>query len=250
MKVYLAGFKTIEKKYTEPTKDIYLLSSFYEHRNGRYGNYILGDNHILDSGAFSFFGGGKKVDWDNYTLQYCKFIKDTKQKLFFELDIDKVTSLTHAEILRDKIEQSTGMQPIPVWRPSRGIEYWHKMCEEYNYVAISASGAYDSAWTRKKKFIPILQTMLSIARKNSTKVHGLGMTSMSLIQKLRFDSIDSTTWLNAAKFGEFQWFSNNIINKKQARQLKKKTIKNKEKEMLNHNFNEWVKFQKYADKNL
>ena len=247
MKVYLAGFKTIEKIYNKPTKDIYLLSSFYEHRNGRYGNYVLENNHILDSGAFSFFGGGKKIDWDNYTLQYCKFIKDTKQKLFFELDIDKVTSLTHAEILRDKIEQSTGKQPIPVWRPSRGIEYWHKMCEEYNYVAISASGAYDSAWTRKKKYIPILQTMLSIARKNNTKVHGLGFTSIPMLKKIKFDSVDSTTWNVGGKFGNVCLFRNNKYSKQW--RPKNKRVKNINDLHL-FNFNEWVKFQKYADKNL
>jgi len=67
---------------------------------------------------------------------------------------------------------------------------------------------------------------------------------------LKFDSIDSTTWLNAAKFGELQWFANGIINKRQAAQENKKTIKSKEKEMLLFNFNEWVKFQKYAEQNL
>ena len=250
MKVYLAGFKTIEKHYTEPTKDIYLLSSFYEHRTGKHGDYVNQKNHILDSGAFSFFGGGKKIDWNEYVKKYCDFIKKTDQELFFELDIDKVTSLNHAEELRTKIEQSTGKQPIPVWRPSRGVDYWHKMCEEYNYVAISASGAYDSAWTRDKKAIPVIQKMLSIAKTNNCKVHGLGFTVMKLLPLMKFDSIDSTTWLNAAKFGELQWFANGIINKKQAAQEKKRTIKSKEKDMLKFNFNEWVKFQKYADANL
>lgn len=250
MKVYLAAFKAIEKHFKGSTKDIYLLSSFYEHKTGKHGEYVCQKNHILDSGAFSFFGGGKKVDWKEYTKKYCSFIKKTKQKLFFELDIDKVTSLTHAEQLRDQIEQSTGRQPIPVWRPSRGIEYWHKMCENYPYVSISASGAYDSSWTRKKESIPVINKMLLIARKNNSKVHGLGFTAMPLLHKLKFYSVDSTTWLNAAKFGEIQWFSNGIINKLQAGKLGKKTIKSKEKKMLINNFNEWIKFQKYADKNL
>ena len=52
MIIYLAGYKTIEKYYKETTNDIYLLSSFWEHKSGKYGDYVLQDKHILDSGAF------------------------------------------------------------------------------------------------------------------------------------------------------------------------------------------------------
>ena len=40
MIVYLAGFKTIEKVYPSSTEDIYLLSSFLEHKGGKYGDYV------------------------------------------------------------------------------------------------------------------------------------------------------------------------------------------------------------------
>lgn len=76
MKVYLAGFKTIEKHYPEPTKDIYLLSSFYEHRTGKHGDYVNQENHILDSGAFSFFGGVKKHDTWTMTSKMTGIFKD------------------------------------------------------------------------------------------------------------------------------------------------------------------------------
>tara|TARA_R110001606_G_scaffold117492_2_gene246995 strand:- start:1421 stop:2170 length:750 start_codon:yes stop_codon:yes gene_type:complete len=249
MKVFLAGFKTLEKHYEKDIKDVNILSSFYEHKNGKFGDYVYSDNHILDSGAFSFFGG-KKVDWGQYTNNYCDFIKKTNQKLFFELDIDSLTSLEHCENLRSEIEQKTGKQPIVVWHPSRGIDYWQKMCEEYKYVAISASGAYQSKWTRTEKGILAMSKMLNIAKKNNTKVHGLGYTVMKNLPKLPFDSIDSTTWLNAGKFGEIQWFENGKIHKRQALQEKMRTIKSKQKKMLINNFEAWIKFQKYADANL
>ena len=59
MIVYLAGFKTIEKDWQKPTQDIYLLSSFWEHKNGKYGNYVTQDRHILDSGTFTFLNNKK-----------------------------------------------------------------------------------------------------------------------------------------------------------------------------------------------
>ena len=81
MKIYLAGYKTLEKHYNQSIEDVYILSSYYEHKNGKFGNYVYSKNHILDSGAFTFFGG-KKVDWEKYTYAYCDFINKTKQELF------------------------------------------------------------------------------------------------------------------------------------------------------------------------
>lgn len=122
------------------------------------------------------------------------------------------------------------------------------MCEEYNYVAISASGAYDSAWTRDKKAIPVIQKMLSIARTNNCKVHGLGFTSIQLLHQLRFYSVDSTTWNVGGKFGNYCLFGEGY---KSCRQLKPKNVKVKNMVGIHlFNFNEWVKFQKYADANL
>lgn len=249
MKVYLAGFKTIAKHYKKDTSKINILSSFFEHKTGNFGDYVYNDNHILDSGAFSFFGG-KKVDWKDYTKKYCEFIKKTNQSLFFELDIDSLTSLEYAENIRTEIEQKTGKQPIVVWHPSRGIDYWHKMCENYNYVAISASGAYQSRWTRTEKGVLVMKKMITIAKKNKTKVHGLGYTNIEKLKELKFDSVDSTSWLMASRFGEFHWFEKGVIKKTTPRELKRETIKSKQTEMLINNLNQWVKFQKYADKNL
>ena len=119
----------------------------------------------------------------------------TKQELFFEMDIDKVTSLSHAEALRKIIEAKTNKQPIPVWHPSRGINYWYSMVKEYPYVAIAASGAYESKWTRSKEALPVLAKMIKIAHSNNTKVHGLGYTNMKNLKVLKFDSIDQRTVL-------------------------------------------------------
>lgn len=244
MKIYLAAFKTIEKKWLDSTNDIYLLSSFYEHKTGKYGDYVKQKKHLLDSGAFSFFGG-KKTDWIEYADKYAEFINKTNQQLFFELDIDTIKGLSYAEMLRNRIEKQTNKQSIPVWRPSRGVNYWYRMCEEYNYVAISASGAYDSSWRRKKRSIHVFNKMIAIAKQYNTKVHGLGFTTISQLKKIPFYSVDSTTWLNAQKYGELHYYSNGDIKRiRDNRRLKNSS------QMQVNNFREWVKFQRYADKIL
>ena len=48
------------------------LVPFREHKSGRYGNYVLQEKHILDSGAFSAFSGNNNgFDWDSFIKKVC-----------------------------------------------------------------------------------------------------------------------------------------------------------------------------------
>lgn len=101
MIIYLAGPKPIWEKIKKwkisdvgKLEDVYWLSSFWEAKTGSYGDYAISPNHILDSGAFSAFSGKfNNFDWDDYCNKYIKFIKQTNNSLFFEMDIDVVVGL-------------------------------------------------------------------------------------------------------------------------------------------------------------
>lgn len=251
MKIYLAGFKTIEKTWNKSTKDIYLLSSFWEHKNGKYGEYVMQDKHILDSGAFTAIndktGKYKNFDWDLYCKKYIAFINHTKQKLFFELDIDCVVGLQKVEYLRKMIEDGTGIAPIPCWHSNRGAEYFIKCCEDYPYVALGTTTA--SADGKKIRNNPkVLHWFIEQAHKNNAKIHGLGFTSTPWLKELKFDSVDSTTWNVGGKFGNVVLFDSNGFPTQKYKSDKNK--KAKTIELNNFNFEQWVKFQKYADKYL
>lgn len=251
MKIYLAGFKTIEKTWNKPTEDIYLLSSFWEHKNGKYGEYVMQDKHILDSGAFTAIndktGKYKNFDWDLYCKKYIAFINHTKQKLFFELDIDCVVGLQKVEYLRKMIEDGTGIAPIPCWHSNRGAEYFIKCCEDYPYVALGTTTA--NADGKKIRNNPkVLHWFIEQAHKNNAKIHGLGFTSTPWLKELKFDSVDSTTWNVGGKFGNVVLFDSNGFPTQKYKSDKNK--KAKTIELNNFNFEQWVKFQKYADKYL
>ena len=248
MKIYLAGFKTIEKTYNKPTDDIYLLSSFWEHKNGKYGKYVTQEKHILDSGAFTAIndktGKYKNFDWNDYCKKYIAFINHTKQKLFFELDIDCVVGLKKIEYLRKMIEDGTGLQPIPCWHSNRGADYFIKCCEDYPYVALGTTNA--SADGKKIRSNPlVLNWFIEQAHKNNAKIHGLGFTSTPWLKKLKFDSVDSTTWNVGGKFGNVVLFDENGFPTQRYKSDKNK--KAKTIELNNFNFEQWVKFQKYAE---
>ena len=245
MKVYLAGTKTLPKNNNINLDEVFILSSFFEHKSGSFGDYVFTKNHMLDSGAFSILRG-KTVDWNAYVQKYIDFIKNTNQKLFFELDIDSIIGLSKVEDIRDNIEQQTGLPTIPVWHKSRGLDYWHYLIDKYDYVAI---GGLVSAGIGPSEY-KYLSKMINMANKKKTKVHGLGFTKMDWLSKIKWHSVDSTTWLNAGRFGEIQWFDGRIIKKLQPRQMNKISIRSKSSDMLINNFNQWIKFQEYAKQNL
>ena len=253
MIVYLAGFKTIEKTWTEPTKDIYLLSSFWEHKTGNFGDYLTQEKHILDSGAFSAIndktGKYKNFDWDAYVKKYIAFIKQTNQKLFFELDIDCVVGLNKVEYYRKQIEDAIGLPPIVCWHANRGADYWIKSCEDYPYVALGTTTASNAG--KKIRANPeVLNWFINHAHKNKAKIHGLGFTSAPMLKKLKFDSVDSTTWNVGGKFGKICQFSNDLTECRQDRPSHLKNHRANTIELNLYNFKQWVKFQKYAEHNL
>ena len=253
MIVYLAGFKTIEKHWNQNTNEIYILSSFWEHKSGNFGEYVLQEKHILDSGAYSAIndktGKYNNFDWDNYVKKYIAFIKYTKQKLFFELDIDCVIGLNKVEYYRKQIEDAVGIQPIPVWHSNRKAEYFYYMCENYPYVALGTTPTNIDG--KKIRSNPeILNWFINIAKKNKTKIHGLGFTSQEWLPKLKFDSVDSTTWLGGARYGHWYWFNGKKIQQ-EAKPKNTRVINGGKSHLLHiYNFNEWIKFQKYALNNL
>jgi len=252
MIVYLAGFKTIENTYNKNPKDIYLLSSFFEHKTASdIPKFLYQEKHILDSGAYSTFNNiqkAKSIDWIEYTKKYIQFIKKTNAKLFFELDIDGVVGLQKVEYLRKLIEDGVGLQPIPVWHANRKYDYFLKMCENYKYVAIGTTPVTEEGKVFRKN-PKLMNKFINDAHKNNCKIHGLGFTQMDLLPYLKFDSVDSTTWIGGGRYATSYVFINGKI--KSASKPKGMVMKDKGYKDLNlFNFEQWVKFQKYAENNL
>lgn len=249
MKIYLAGNAPRKEDgiYNDKIIDYkpYILESFFYIKNQH--DWILKmrpffKDFILDSGAFTYLNGLKdKPDWDKYIDEYADFINKHDVKYFIELDIDSVVGIKEVERLRQKLENLTGKKSIPVWHKSRGLEYWKKMCIEYDYIAIGGIVTKEIRRQDYKIFIPLLK----IARENNTKVHGLGFTNMEGIKTYPFYSVDSTAWLYGNRGGFLYQFNGSGLDK-----ISEKKMRLKGRAAAAHNFNEWLKFSKYAERNL
>lgn len=243
MKVFLAA--TQSRYYlVEEHKPLYILETFYNIDEKVLPILLKSKMFLLDSGAFTFMNNFKgKINWDEYIQKYAEFINKYGIKYFFELDIDSIVGLKEVERLRNKLEKLTNKKCIPVWHKNRGLEYWKKMCNEYNYIAIGGIVTKEIKPQDYKYFIP----MLKIAKNNNCKVHGLGFTSTSQLKKYHFYSIDSTSWLKASRFGKIDYFDGQKM-KTYPKPKNSRTIEYKKCD--DFIFKEWIKFQKYADKYL
>ena len=198
---------------------------------------------MLDSGAFTFFGKGKAVNWDEYIQKYAQFITRNKVERYFELDIDPLVGYRKVLEYRRMLENMTGRPCIPVWHKSRGIDEYYKMCEQYAYVAIG--GIVSKEITKDDyKFFPRL---ISEAHKRGAKVHGLGFTSVSELKKYHFDSVDSSSWTTGNRFGVTYRFTGSGIESIKQRDGTRIADHG---ELARHNFREWAKFQQYAETHL
>lgn len=198
---------------------------------------------LLDSGAFTFMENNKKaVDWDEYLSRYIEFINKNDIGLFFELDIDSIVGYERVLDIRSRLERETGKRCIPVWHKSRGRDEFLKMCDSYDYVAIG--GIVSGEITRKE--YPIFSYLIKEAHSRGAKIHGLGFTNLEGLKKYHFDSVDSTSWTTGNRFGAVYRFDGKTMVKYQKSGYR---ISDSRALAIN-NFNEWVKFQHYAESHL
>ena len=187
--------------------------------------------------------GAGVVNWEKYVDEYADWIVAHDVKLFFELDIDLVVGTPKTEELRERLHQRTGRLSIPVWHKCRGKEYFQKMCEEYPYVAL---GGMVTREIPREKFEAAFPWFINEAHKRGAKIHGLGYTSIEGLRKFHFDSVDSTAWLYGNRSGYLYKFNGHTMEKIDAPHGHRL----KSQEAAIWNFNEWVKFQQYAEKHL
>ena len=172
MKVYLAGQGGFPWK-NQNYYNFYRLDSYFDIKSKSSYHYKFKD-YILDSGVFTYLTSkkDKKVDWDKYVYEYANYVKKEGIINYVEVDVDVKIGLKEVERLRQNLEKSVGYNGIPVWHLNRGYDKWLEICKDYDYICFGAfltDGLKESKFNFVKKF-------LFDAKKNNSKVHGLGMT--------------------------------------------------------------------------
>lgn len=201
MKIFLSaieGQKEIPQIFAGKMK--WNLMSYYAIRkNTALAEYIRDNSEeiLIDSGAHSF-QKGKKVDWVKYTQEFADFIKkyDRPNVIgYFEMDVDNIIGYEKVLELR-KILENVSDKIIPVWHYNRGIDDYIQMCKDYAGKIVAITG-FRGAEIRDDQYLMFVK----VAKKYGCKVHCLGMTRTDVLDKVPFDYVDSSSWLQNGVYG-------------------------------------------------
>lgn len=244
MRLHLAGICSADGIKDELGDILYGLESFayWKPWEGAYIKKWKG--FLLDSGAFTFIMSGKVgADFESYVDKYIEFVKAYQIERFFEMDTDSVHGYDKVRQIRHRIENAVGRQTIPVWHITRGMDDFRAMCKDYKYVAI---GTMVNKNGKKLRIKHIEKQLIDMAHEQGCQIHGLGRTSDTDF-RMGYDSVDSTSWLSATRWGSVPQFMNGrIVN---VNHPNKRMCRGRI-DALHHSIQAWKKMQQYADKYL
>jgi len=189
---YIFWKKPPEKWHKDPTINI------IKHIKKRGGMVFL------DSGGFTitFRERRKQVPID-YLDRYVRFVKTYKKYLDIYANVDTDDpEISHNNLL---YLENEGIEPWPVWRVTWPKELLIQYLKKYDYIALGGFAALKTP----KKMIDWIRRHMPLFKKYKMKVHIFGLTSVNLLTKIRsIYSADSTTWINAGKYGMIPIFYN------------------------------------------
>lgn len=243
MKVYMAGTCGLKNKPHLMEQCLYFLESFISIQPWQMPYFEKSKGFLLDSGAFTFVNSKKHGNLREYAVQYAEFIKDHQIKDYIELDVELVVGWDERCRINDIITGITKCEPVLVFHKNRGLDWYKQACK--NSLKIAYGGiACDRKSMKKQEFAPIPR-LIEIAHQERCEIHGLGFTSTSMYDKIRFDSVDSTTWTMGGRMGNACYFTGDGMRQwyPSKNGMKPKNIN----DLTEHNYLEWLKFQKYAE---
>jgi hypothetical protein len=165
---------------------------------------------FLDSGAFSAWSRGTVIDID----EYCAFIKANIDliEVYASLDVipGEPNKMATSQQRDEAAEQSwknylymvgEGLDPLPVYHYGEDPRHLERMLD-YGcpYIGIGGlvgiPGALRRVWLDR-----VFDRITDDSGKAIVKTHGFGMTSIPLIFRYPWHSVDSTTWIKITANG-------------------------------------------------
>lgn len=161
---------------------------------------------FLDSGAFSAWTQGIEINIQDYI----EFIKKYKDEIDLYANLDVISfspnpsdkeEAARKTLENQKIMESAGLSPLPVFHVGEPWKYLEYYLKKYDYIGLGGM-----VQQPKTILIPWLDKVFGdfICDKRGypkVKVHGFGLTSVPLMIRYPWYSVDSTTWVVNSRLG-------------------------------------------------
>lgn len=150
---------------------------------------------LLDSGGFVARTKGIQID----VKKYAEYINEHKIIYAFNLDTSDVPETLSNQKYLDENCSSCHVLPVYHYSDFKGNtrELIQDYAKQYHYVA---TGGTAGQMLGKKETHEYFKYVFRHTE-DKIKVHGLGMTAKDMLELYPWFSVDSTSWLSAARFG-------------------------------------------------
>ena len=155
---------------------------------------------FLDSGAFSMFTKGVHVPLEDYA----RFIKDNGDIIEVASVLDAIGD-PQATLSNQHALEDLGVEVLPCFHYGEPLKYLEKYMDEYDHFTLG--GMVPISTPDLIKWLDdIWGNYLTDDKGFPThKIHGFGLTSLELMKRYPWYSVDSTSWVMTSMFGSIYW---------------------------------------------
>lgn len=187
---------------------------------------IREDIHIaIDSGAFSIYvdmNNRRKIPnfsetkefWD-YVDSYGSWLQENEQYLEMYVNLDVIFNPEATYKVQKYLENNFGLHPIPVLHPREDFKWLKLYMDNYPYIGIGGLGQDfpKEQWMGfgDKVFDMVCPLPSKLPK---WKIHGFAVTSVDIMFRYPFYSVDSSSWVKYAAFGWIAVPKYDIIEKR------------------------------------
>jgi hypothetical protein len=161
-------------------------------------------NLFLDSGAFSAFSQNAEIN----IHEYIAFIKKNKKYIDVYANLDVISSKTitveksaEGTLRNQKLMEKAGLSPLPCFHFGEPIKYLENYIKKYKYVALGGMVPISNKDLKPWLDHLYLKHICDRDGMPKVKIHGFGMTSLTLMLRYPWWSVDSTSWVVTGRMG-------------------------------------------------
>ena len=150
---------------------------------------------FLDSGAFSAWTQKVEINIQDYIT----FIKTHEGAIDIYANLDVIGN-AKGTWKNQLIMEGEGLTPLPVFHSGEDVKFLHKYVERYEYICLGGMVGSSTAqlifWL--DEHFPLTCNKDGLPK---VKVHGFGLTSLPLMLRYSWYSVDSTSWVVTGRMG-------------------------------------------------
>ena len=167
---------------------------------------------FLDSGAHSLYEQVMKthissrkgnINYDyieteefwEYVDKYANYIKKNKDLFELYVNVDVIFNAEGTLRVQKYLEEKHKLNPLPVFHPREDFKYLKHYINNYEYIGIGGLGQDMS----RKDYISFGDDVFKVI--GNKKTHGFAMTSLPLMNRYKWYSVDSSSWVMFSRFG-------------------------------------------------